>query len=1063
VKIFSSIDLETIISILNTKSVKANPMKRICLICISLFFFIFFSSLKLFSQDSLDFDKELEEIEILFNLEKYDECQKIIDKVTSSSFDKDNSKYAYIYYYKGLVLDKKNRVPESMKYLNNALELSAGEDSLLLLTSDIKDRIGFLLYESYEAEKSLKYLRESLNIRKKILDPNNVKIANSHYHIALNYVNEESTSDKVIANVDSAIYIYSKLKSPTTEFVRSIMIKGIAYQGLDDLKKAKKYFQKALELSKKIPEDKKVVINIYLNLGNNYHKVEDESNALKYYNQALQLSLEINGPDHHKTLDVLSNISLTKSSLKQFDEAIEINKKVLKSMIKKYGEDDIDVASAYNSIGVTYSIMKNDIDAIKYYQKAEAIYVKVLPPTSIRLAINYFNLGESYHNAKAFEEAILSYDKSLEIVKKSFGPNHIINAACHYYKAATYTELKEFKKANNLLEKTKKKLGYDKNDLSKLKSYSKGADLFFSLGSNYSGWFEDTRNTNYLYLAQENYDIGLNLLDVARNDFESKSSGDFLMNKYRADFENVLTNLYRLNTIDSNNYANKMFAILDGVKNKQLNDGVTHNNAIRYSSIPDSILEKDNLFAERSFMLKHEIKMLKSFGNDSLELFTLKENLLTENEDEYLKYLSILENDYPSYFQLMHDNIKIDIELVQSKILDHDEALIDYFIEREYIFSFTITKSGFYIDSVKIDEVFKNDLSDYIKSLKVLGNNNFIDKSNDLYKKLLAKTINQLSNNINSLIIIPDGILGYLPFESFVVYKENTVYLNEKFDIRYGYSARLLFNQKKKRKSNSELLAAFAPKYDYYTKLPEDSISDYMVLALVRSGNYSLPGSQKEVSNISDLISTKKFIGEEATEENFKNQANKYKILHLSMHALVDELNPLDSKLVFANKKSSIEDGFLHAFELYSMNINADLAVLSACKTGVGKFKNGEGIMSLSRAFTFAGVPATVMSLWKVPDEATSEIMSNFYHNLKNGLSKSVSLNKAKKQYLKNTVVSSMKHPFYWSGFVLVGDNNPVVINTFNDLWILFWGILIILIVFFIFNKAIKPKVNNNK
>ena len=109
------------------------------------------------------------------------------------------------------------------------------------------------------------------------------------------------------------------------------------------------------------------------------------------------------------------------------------------------------------------------------------------------------------------------------------------------------------------------------------------------------------------------------------------------------------------------------------------------------------------------------------------------------------------------------------------------------------------------------------------------------------------------------------------------------------------------------------------------------------------------------------------------------------------------------------------------------MHLNADMAILSACQTGYGVINRGEGVMSLSRAFAYAGVPATVMSLWKVPDNTTKEIMVAFYQNLKAGQAKDEALRNAKREYLQNHAESDeLQKPFYWAGFVAVGNMTPI-------------------------------------
>ena len=129
---------------------------------------------------------------------------------------------------------------------------------------------------------------------------------------------------------------------------------------------------------------------------------------------------------------------------------------------------------------------------------------------------------------------------------------------------------------------------------------------------------------------------------------------------------------------------------------------------------------------------------------------------------------------------------------------------------------------------------------------------------------------------------------------------------------------------------------------------------------------------------------------------------------------------------------------------MYGINVNADLAVLSACNTRVGVLQKGEGVTSVSRAFTYAGVPSTVTSLWKVPDKQTSQIMVSFYKYLKDGLSKNVALQKAKLDYLASTDDDLLKHPYYWAGFVISGNVEPIT-QPVSKWWWLLLTILIFL------------------
>ena len=150
--------------------------------------------------------------------------------------------------------------------------------------------------------------------------------------------------------------------------------------------------------------------------------------------------------------------------------------------------------------------------------------------------------------------------------------------------------------------------------------------------------------------------------------------------------------------------------------------------------------------------------------------------------------------------------------------------------------------------------------------------------------------------------------------------------------------------------------------------------------------------------------------------------------------------------------ESDKEDGRLKAIELYNMQLNAQMAVLSACNTGVGRWQKGEGILCLGHAFTYAGVPSIIMSQWKVPDWTTQEIMTHFYEQLKLGLPKDEALTKAKRAFLKTH--PELSHPYFWAGFIALGDMAPINLDS-HSFWVgadsfwLFMLLPIIMIIFF--------------
>jgi CHAT domain-containing protein len=147
-------------------------------------------------------------------------------------------------------------------------------------------------------------------------------------------------------------------------------------------------------------------------------------------------------------------------------------------------------------------------------------------------------------------------------------------------------------------------------------------------------------------------------------------------------------------------------------------------------------------------------------------------------------------------------------------------------------------------------------------------------------------------------------------------------------------------------------------------------------------------------------------------------------VLHLATHGKANALEGAFSYLAFATENGSPQDGLLSVTDLYNQTLQTELVVLSACETGLGELQRGEGILSLSRAFAFAGAHSIVSSFWSVNDEATMLVMDGFYRLLAGGAAKNTALRTAKLQYLQQHPAAA--HPFYWAGCVLVGDGSPL-------------------------------------
>ncbi len=297
-----------------------------------------------------------------------------------------------------------------------------------------------------------------------------------------------------------------------------------------------------------------------------------------------------------------------------------------------------------------------------------------------------------------------------------------------------------------------------------------------------------------------------------------------------------------------------------------------------------------------------------------------------------------------------------------------------------------------------------------------------------LYRQLIAPA--GLTGK-QSLVIIPENFLSYLPFET-LFWAEN----NKLPSVSYSYDLKLLGGVPSGTRKYDFNLTGFAPDY-------------HETPGAQRQGLSRLEFSAAELKNIQETVAkSRMFTGKQAGKANFISTLGSSKIHHLAMHAEMDSTDYEQSALIFHDYQKL----FFH--ELYTLNFPSEMVVLSACNTGVGTYQNGEGLMSISKALNYAGVKTYVHSLWKIPDKETSQLMDFFYQYLKEGYTKDEALSRAKESFiLKNSVYS---HPFYWAGFVISGDTSPIGIHAFGWWYLIPLLAILFLAAWFIFLKKRK-------
>ena len=293
---------------------------------------------------------------------------------------------------------------------------------------------------------------------------------------------------------------------------------------------------------------------------------------------------------------------------------------------------------------------------------------------------------------------------------------------------------------------------------------------------------------------------------------------------------------------------------------------------------------------------------------------------------------------------------------IQAHLLkDKESAMLAYIIAPTKVYLFALTAQQFEFYELAIDESFsqmlltlQQFLSDISLSQKApqTAYETFTQTSHALYQHLISPAESLLrEEQVKRLVLIPDEALSYIPFEVLLRKRAATQprnyarlpYLIDQYSISYGHSATLLYEQGPAQLGTLSYLGV-APQY----KSPD------LAPAQQRAAFSPLTYNSEEVKLGRQLWGGKILTAEAATETEFKKNATSATILHLAMHTSVNDSAPLYSQLRFYASDDSTEDGMLHTYELYTLQLNASLAVLSACNTGTGKLQQGEGVLSLA-------------------------------------------------------------------------------------------------------------------
>jgi CHAT domain-containing protein/Tfp pilus assembly protein PilF/uncharacterized protein YaaR (DUF327 family) len=755
------------------------------------------------------------------------------------------------------------------------------------------------------------------------------------------------------------------------------------------------YYGEALEKRIKV-DDKQLIGNTLNSIGLYYSTfLNDYDRAIEYFDKAVLIRTEIGdqvsinrtlsfkAEAYLKAGDYFNSIGDYPEAIANMENALQMHRNlnnrirtgvILSQMGYVYANMG-DLSTALEKLNEAAVIMKEEHDTLELAGVYNHLGIVLQSAGRIDRSLEYYNNAISlYEKQKAFMEelAILS-----NIGTTFFDLKDYAKAEEYHLRALRISRELEAKdeEARCLLN-----LANDQNLLKKLddakSNYDKGLEIAFSLNNPDLIWrfvvgtaeyYEQKGNINK---AVELNDSALKILEGIRNTLQTEEWKTSFMAQERYVFEDLIDLLCKLhNTDQTRGYDTLAFQYAERSKSRSFLD-----------QLAESAVNVNIVAGQRSDTLRYS--KIISF-NEAKALCSDKNTIILAYSvgDSSSSLWAITRTNHQLYRLPNRKTFQELIETIRFSLLNPQKSISEFF-----------TQAGI-----------------------------------TLYNELIKPAEPFLSKK-SRLVIIPDGVLNYLPFEVLLTENKKLVaeasfadmpFLVKKYPVSYVQSAsvlKTLISEKEKGKESgvkSKKLLAFGD--PVYEDTLNKSWAKYPRLEF----------SGREIENIASFFrggSPEIYLRNNATEENLKrnSELDKFNYIHYAVHGLINEDKPDLSSLVLTTSRNSGEDGFLQATEIFKLKLNPELVVLSACQTGLGKLVRGEGMVGLTRAFMYAGTPSVLVSLWSVSDVSTAALMGEFYKNLiKNKLSKTDALREA-----QLTLISDQKYsnPFYWAPFILVGD-----------------------------------------
>jgi CHAT domain-containing protein len=809
-----------------------------------------------------------------------------------------------------------------------------------------------------------------------------------------------------------AIALKNKIPAIADSFLfQPFLFAGTIYYRLNKFDSAYIFYKKAENISEKYQLPLNEEERLYNWLGGMYYETGNYKQATNYFEKAILLLSPSNSFYKDFLIKYKSNIASSLLKLEKYKEADSIYQSILpfkintNEILQNIGSINLNLGDEEKAISYFQKVHYNNSLNILLYNKMSKAYTAIGKPDS---AEKYLSL--------AFEE-----NKNRNGTRKN-----VRHGLTFQYLAEKYLEENKYKEAAANFQEAVVQFypAYNETAIYKNPENFSGVFSYINLFNALTGKADAFEK---LYLQDKKPES----LDAALNAYRSAFKlADYVEKTYDSDEARLFLNKIKYNVHDRPIHVSlQLYALTK--KKEYLEEAYNFDQQNKAGILSLNVLESalKTQMGFNSELFEKESSVKAAITRLSLRAAQLPDTVglqqITASIRDYEIELGKLReqmNEMPGYRSKKFANAIPTITQVQH-LLDKKTALLSYHLAKNELVILCITANELSYYQQAIDTTFfasiisiKNSLNNFKAEQKYDGTAMSARLYNTTIKPVWGKI-----KNLDKLLIIPDDELNSLPFEA--LQNENGNYLLEKFTVQYQYSTALLRD-------------------NLTTKTPDKGSLAMAPFSDKGSGMFAkLEYSKNEIENLEGSI----LIDNAATKKRFLAAADKFGILHLATHTIVNDTIPERSLIAFYPVAGSLQDeNNLYVQEIYNLKLGSTrLVILSACETGTGQLAKGEGLMSLARAFTYAGCPNIIASLWKADDKSTAWIIQRFYYYLQKGASAANALQKAKLDYIQSPDIEKrFKTPNYWAHLVLTGipENKP---GTLWWVWIIIIAVVL--------------------